>query len=61
MVDLGVLGIDIDFARGEEIRTEISTKFTRELLESEFELAGWTPTDWWTDGDYALALAKKDA
>jgi uncharacterized SAM-dependent methyltransferase len=43
------------------IRTEVSTKFTRELIESEFVLAGLTPADWWSDGDYALALARKDA
>ena len=48
-------------AKDEVIRTEVSTKFTRELIESEFVLAGLTPADWWSDGDYALALARKDA
>lgn len=61
VVDLGVLDIDVEFAKDEVIRTEVSTKFTRELIESEFVLAGLTPADWWSDGDYALALARKDA
>lgn len=59
VVSLGALDIDIDFAKGEEIRTEVSTKFTRELIESEFKHAGLAPIGWWTDGDYALALARK--
>ncbi len=61
VVDLGVLDIDVEFAKDEVIRTEVSTKFTRELIESEFVLAGLTSADWWSDGDYALALARKDA
>lgn len=61
VVNLGVLDMDIESAKGEEIRTEISTKFTRELIESEFEIAGLTLAGWWTDGDYALASAKMGA
>jgi L-histidine Nalpha-methyltransferase len=41
------------------MRTEISTKFTREALEAVYEEAGLTPDGWFTDaaGDYALSLA----
>jgi L-histidine Nalpha-methyltransferase len=52
------LGIDVDFAEGEELRTEVSTKFRREPFEKELAAAGLRLEQWWTDpaGDYALAL-----
>ena len=37
------------FARNEEMRTEISTKFTRERIEASYADAGLELTDWWTD------------
>ena len=48
------------FARNEEMRTEISTKFTRERLEASYADAGLELVEWWTDPDelYALSLAK---
>jgi L-histidine N-alpha-methyltransferase len=54
------LDLSVEFARGEEMRTEISAKFTRESLEKAFAESGLTMTDWFTDaaGDYALSLAK---
>lgn len=56
---LRALDLDVDFAPGEEIRTEISAKFRREKAERELFAAGLTPTHWWTDGDFALVLAMK--
>jgi len=52
------LGIDVDFAEGEELRTEVSTKFRREPFEKELAAGGLRLEQWWTDpaGDYALAL-----
>ena len=56
-----VPGLDlvVDFAAGEELRTEISAKFRRPGVEAELEAAGLRPTRWWTDddGDFALSLA----
>jgi L-histidine N-alpha-methyltransferase len=48
------------FARNEEMRTEISTKFTPERLEETYADAGLELTDLWTDpeGLYALSLAR---
>jgi L-histidine N-alpha-methyltransferase len=43
---------------GEEIRTEISAKFRRLTVESELVAAGFGLLGWWSDGDYALALAR---
>ena len=53
------LDLDVAFTAGEEMRTEISTKFTRERLESVYAGAGLELRGWFTDedGDYALSLA----
>jgi L-histidine N-alpha-methyltransferase len=39
-VHVGALGIDVDFAPREELRTEISAKFTRERLQGDLAAAG---------------------
>jgi L-histidine Nalpha-methyltransferase len=59
-VRLEDLDLDISFAAGEEMRTEISTKFTRERLETVYAGAGLELRGWFTDaaGDYALSLAR---
>ncbi len=48
------------FAEGEEMRTEISSKFRREGVEAELAAAGLRVTRWWTDpaGDFALSLSE---
>jgi L-histidine N-alpha-methyltransferase len=53
------LGITVNFTAGEELRTEISTKFRRDTVTAELVAAGMTPLAWWTDpaGDYALSLS----
>jgi L-histidine Nalpha-methyltransferase len=58
-VRLDDLDLEVSFAEGEEMRTEISTKFTRERLESVYAGAGLQLRGWFTDaaGDYALSLA----
>jgi L-histidine N-alpha-methyltransferase len=59
-VVLDELDLSIQFAAGEEMRTEISTKFTRERLECVYAEAGLEMRGWFTDaaGDYALSLAR---
>jgi L-histidine N-alpha-methyltransferase len=59
-IDLKALDMRSHFARNEEMRTEISTKFTRERLEASYADAGLELVEWWTDPDelYALSLAK---
>jgi len=58
-VRLDGLDLEIAFVAGEEMRTEISTKFTRERIESVYAGAGLELRGWFTDaaGDYALSLA----
>jgi L-histidine N-alpha-methyltransferase len=53
--------MEVSFAAGEEMRTEISSKFTRERLEAIYEEAGMALIGWFTDaaGDYALSLAER--
>ena len=59
-VNLDDLDMAVEFAAGEEMRTEISAKFTRERLHAVYEEAGLEMSGWFTDadGDYALSLAR---
>ena len=52
--------LEIRFADGEEIRTEISAKFTREAVERELRAAGLRLDEFFTDGSklFGLALAR---
>ena len=56
---LPTIDLKVDFAAGEEMRTEISTKFRREGVEDELAAAGLRMAHWWTDrqGDFALSLS----
>ncbi len=58
-----VLDLQVPFAEGEELRTEISAKFRRERVTEELTAAGLRLHAWWTDpnGDYAVSLATKPA
>jgi L-histidine Nalpha-methyltransferase len=55
------LGLRVDFAAGEELRTEISAKFTRARVQADFEAAGLRIDRWYTDPDelFALSLAAR--
>lgn len=52
--------IEIDFAPGEAMRTEVSAKFRRTRVEAELSDAGFELDAWWTDelGRFALSLAR---
>ena len=55
------LGLEIHFERGEEVRTEISAKFTPDRLNADYEASGLELAEWFTDerGFFALSLATK--
>ncbi len=59
-VRVGGLDLTVTFSAGEEMRTEISSKFTRERLDAIYDEAGLGMSGWFTDpaGDYALSLAR---
>jgi L-histidine N-alpha-methyltransferase len=60
VVTLGALDMQVEFAEGEEMRTEISSKFTREQLEAIYSEVGLELVEWWTDAEdlFALSLAR---
>jgi L-histidine N-alpha-methyltransferase len=60
VVNVSALDMQAAFSAGEEMRTEISTKFARPGLEGIYADAGLELTDWWTDADglFALSLAR---
>ena len=59
-VRIADLDMDVGFADGEELRTEISAKFRREGVEAELATAGFELARWWTDaqGRFALSLSR---
>ncbi len=54
------LDLPVHFDAGEEMRTEISAKFTADRLEGDFSAAGLELVRWFTDPDelFALTLAR---
>ncbi len=61
-VHVGALGLDVEFAPREEIRTEISAKFTPERLREDLASAGLELAELLTDPDgmFALSLARPE-
>lgn len=61
-VTLPAVQLVVDFAAGEELRTEISAKFHRQRVVDELSEAGFTAYHWWTDaqGYFGLTLAVAD-
>jgi len=60
-VRLPAIGLELELAAGEEIRTEISAKFDRASAEALLTGAGFEPVDWFTDPErlFGLALARR--
>ncbi|MPZ65972.1 MAG: L-histidine N(alpha)-methyltransferase [Pseudonocardiaceae bacterium] len=60
-VRLPGVGLQVGFEAGEELQTEISSKFRREGLAVELAAAGFTLARWWTDPDerFSLSLATR--
>jgi L-histidine Nalpha-methyltransferase len=56
---VAALGLRVEFAAGEELRTEISAKFTRARVQEDLHAAGMRLEQWFTDSDrrFALSLA----
>ncbi len=61
-VQLTALDFEVRFKRGEEMRTELSTKFTRARLEADYAAAGLRLDGWYSDAAdrFALSLARPD-
>lgn len=54
---IDALGLAVDMAKGESIRTEISCKYTREMVETMLAGAGLRLLRWDTDRDNLFALS----
>jgi L-histidine N-alpha-methyltransferase len=59
VVHVADLDLEVPFARGEEVRTEVSAKFRPERVADEMAAAGLRLTHWWTDpdGEFAVSLS----
>ncbi len=59
-VEIPSLALTVPFAAGEEMRTEISAKFTAGRVAGELAAAGLEPAAWMTDDAqlFALTLAR---
>ena len=51
--------LEIELTAGEEIRTEISAKFTPERIGQELDAAGFELARFYTDGMFGLSLARR--
>jgi len=60
-VTIGALELTVPFMAAEEIRTEISAKFTRRRVQRDLAAAGLELSEWLTDPDeqFALTLARR--
>ena len=58
-VHVSELELDVAFAEGEVMQTEISAKFRKERVRAELEAVDLELREWWTDerGDYAVSLS----
>jgi L-histidine N-alpha-methyltransferase len=61
-VRVRVLDLDVEFAAGEELRTEVSAKFRPEGIGRELLAAGFRRQAFWTDpeGLFGVSLARAD-
>ncbi|MFL5821121.1 MAG: L-histidine N(alpha)-methyltransferase [Solirubrobacteraceae bacterium] len=60
-VRIADLELEVEFESGEELRTEISAKFTRERVEADYRAAGLRLRGWYSDpGElFAVSLASR--
>jgi L-histidine Nalpha-methyltransferase len=59
VVTLPAVGLRVEFADGEQMRTEVSAKFREAGVRAELAAAGFEMRSWWTDeaGQFGLSLS----
>ena len=59
LVTLPAIGLQVEFADGEQMRTEVSAKFREAGVAAELAAAGFAMRSWWTDegGRFGLSLS----
>ncbi|MFI5468953.1 L-histidine N(alpha)-methyltransferase [Streptomyces cacaoi] len=60
-VKVPALDLAVDFAAGEELRTEVSAKFREDGVRTELAAVGLELSHWWTDGAGRFALSLSTA
>jgi L-histidine N-alpha-methyltransferase len=60
---VGALDLRVEFAAGEELRTEISAKFTRNRVAADLEASGLELEEFYTDAErlYGVTVARPAA
>jgi L-histidine N-alpha-methyltransferase len=56
-VRLPAIGLTVEFAEGEQMRTEVSAKFRSAGVEAELAAAGFAMRSWWTDEKSRFGLS----
>ncbi len=56
-VTLAAIGLTVEFAEGEQLRTEVSAKFREEGIRAELAAAGFAMRAWWTDDACQFGLS----
>ena len=56
-VRVPVVGLTVRYVEGEEMRTEVSSKFTREKVATELADAGFDLRHWWTDEENRFGVS----
>ncbi len=61
VVSIPALGLTVPFAAGEQLRTEVSAKFTEPRVREELADAGFAVQRWWTcpAGDFGVSLSRR--
>lgn len=59
VVTVPAIDLTVEFAEGEEMRTEVSAKFRPDGVAAELSAAGFALRSWWTDpdGQFGLSLS----
>jgi L-histidine Nalpha-methyltransferase len=59
VVTVPAVGLRVEFAEGEQMRTEVSAKFREPGVRAELAAAGFEMRSWWTDeaGQFGLSLS----
>lgn len=60
-VRVAELALTVEFAEGEDLRTEVSAKFRRDGLTAELGAAGFVARRWWTDPRHRFSLTLAEA
>jgi len=56
-VQIGLIDLEVEFAEGEMMRTEVSCKYTRESAEALLRRAGLKLSHWFVDSEQSFALS----